>query len=46
MTPDGKYVLFVSYADNLGPVDLNGQMDIFLKDTTNGAIEKASVSRL
>jgi len=38
---DGHYVAFTSYADNLAAGD-NSYADIFLKDTTNGALLRVS----
>jgi Tol biopolymer transport system component len=32
ITPDGRYVLFNSYADNLVANDTNYQPDVFVKD--------------
>lgn len=37
MTPDGRFVAFESYADNLVPGDNNAQPDIFVRDTCTGA---------
>jgi len=36
MTPDGRYVAFVSGADNLVPGDTNGITDVFLRDLQQG----------
>jgi Tol biopolymer transport system component len=36
MTPDGRYVAFVSAADNLVPGDTNGIADVFLRDLQLG----------
>lgn len=36
MTPDGRYVAFVSEADNLVSNDLNRIADVFLRDVQNG----------
>ena len=36
MTPDGRYVAFVSAADNLVPGDTNGIADVFLRDVQLG----------
>ena len=36
MTPDGRYVAFVSGASNLVPNDTNGIRDVFVRDTQMG----------
>ena len=36
MTPDGRYVAFVSAANNLVPDDTNGIADVFLRDLQLG----------
>ncbi len=36
MTPDGRYVAFVSEANNLVPVDTNRIADVFLRDLQSG----------
>jgi Tol biopolymer transport system component len=41
---DGRWVVFVSYADNLVPGDTNGVADVFVRDTRTGATERVSVS--
>jgi Tol biopolymer transport system component len=43
ITPDGRYVVFLSLASNLVAGDTNGG-DIFIKDRTTGAIERVSVT--
>ncbi|HEX5010677.1 MAG TPA: calcium-binding protein [Planctomycetota bacterium] len=43
MTPDGRYVTFMSRSNNLVPGDANGVGDVFLKDRLTGAIELISV---
>ncbi len=43
-TPDGRYVVFQSFASNLVPDDTNGRTDIFLKDVTTGSIQRLSVA--
>ena len=43
ISSDGRYVAFVSFADNLVPEDTNGAADIFVRDRLNGAIERVSV---
>jgi Tol biopolymer transport system component len=42
-SPDGRFLLFESEADNLGPVDTNGETDIYRADLETGAL--ALVSR-
>jgi Tol biopolymer transport system component len=44
ITPDGRYVVFQSDADNLVPADGNGLTDIFLHDRQTGATELVSLS--
>lgn len=41
-SPDGKYVLFESYADNLVAGDTNTSCDVFLKNLTTGAVTLVS----
>jgi Tol biopolymer transport system component len=43
MTPDGRYVAFVSAADNLVPGDTNGIPDVFVRDMQTGRTTLASV---
>ena len=43
MTPDGRYVAFLSLAANLVPGDANGIEDVFVRDTVNGTTTLASV---
>jgi Tol biopolymer transport system component len=43
ISPDGRYVLFVSEADNLVPGDTNGVHDVFLRDRRAGTTERVSV---
>jgi Tol biopolymer transport system component len=43
---DGRYVTFVSYADNLVPGDTNGVADVFVRDLKSGTTERVSVSSL
>jgi Tol biopolymer transport system component len=43
ISPDGRYVLFVSDADNLVPRDTNGVQDVFLRDRQAGTTERVSV---
>lgn len=37
ISPDGRFVAFDSFADNLVPGDTNGTSDVFLRDTCIGA---------
>lgn len=43
-TPDGRYSVFYSTADNLVPNDSNNQVDIFRKDLKTGEIIRVSTS--
>ncbi len=43
-SPDGRYVLFESYASNLVAGDTNEAADIFLKDLATGAITRVSTA--
>lgn len=43
VSADGRYVAFASYATNLVSGDTNGQVDLFVKDTLDGAVERVSV---
>lgn len=44
ITPDGRYVVFQSYADNLVASDTNGAGDIFLHDRQTGDTELVSLT--
>jgi Tol biopolymer transport system component len=44
ITPDGRYVVFASFAANLVALDANGQRDVFLHDRATGLTEIVSVS--
>src|SRR5262249_33224397 len=44
VSADGRYVLFTSNADNLVGNDLNGNDDVFVKDTWTGAVERVNVA--
>jgi Tol biopolymer transport system component len=44
VSANGRYVAFVSYADNLVPDDTNGDYDIFLYDVEMGITSRVSVS--
>ena len=39
-SPDGSRIAFWSSADNLVPGDTNGNLDIFIKDLTTGAVTR------
>jgi len=41
---DGRFVAFMSFADNLVPGDLNGYPDIFVRDLVNDTTEIASLA--
>jgi Tol biopolymer transport system component len=43
ISPDGRYVLFVSSASNLVPNDTNGDQDVFLRDTRIDTTERVSL---
>jgi Tol biopolymer transport system component len=43
MTPDGRYVAFVSAANNLVPGDNNGSPDVFVRDLVAGTTTLVSV---
>lgn len=42
ISADGRYVVFESAAGNLVPNDVNGAVDIFVKDLLTGAVQRAS----
>ena len=44
ISQDGRYVAFISFANNLVPDDSNGIFDIFVKDLQTGAIKLVSTS--
>ncbi len=44
ITPDGRYVVFASYASNLVANDTNGKCDVFLRDRQLDRTERISVS--
>jgi Tol biopolymer transport system component len=46
MTPDGRYVAFISSASNLVPGDTNGIPDIFIRDLVAGTNYLVSVGAL
>jgi Tol biopolymer transport system component len=43
ISPDGRYVAFSSYADNLVAGDMNGTEDVFVRDRLNGTTERVSL---
>lgn len=43
ITPDGRYVVFVSAATNLVPGDTNGVADVFVHDVATGLLERVSL---
>lgn len=42
MTPDGRYIVFLSAATNLVADDTNGLVDIFIRDTLNNTTAKVT----
>ncbi len=44
ITPDGRFVVFESYASNLVPEDTSPTGDIFLRDLQTGTLERISTS--
>jgi hypothetical protein len=44
ITPDGRWVAFMSYASDLVPGDTNGWNDVFVHDRTTGATSRVSVN--
>jgi Tol biopolymer transport system component len=44
ITPDGRYVVFLSSASNLVPGDSNGVHDVFVRDRTKGVTTRESLS--
>lgn len=43
-SPDGSKVLFVTTSGDLGPVDTNGELDVYLRDVAAGTTELVSVN--
>jgi Tol biopolymer transport system component len=43
ITPNGRFVAFVSYADTLVPGDTNGYPDVFVRDLKTGVTKRASL---
>jgi fibronectin type 3 domain-containing protein len=44
ISEEGRYVAFLSFANNLVSGDTNGQGDIFVRDMANGTTERVSLS--
>jgi uncharacterized repeat protein (TIGR01451 family) len=44
VTPDGRFVAFMSFAGNLVPDDTNLSADVFVRDRLTGATERVSVT--
>lgn len=44
ITPDARYIVFISFASNLVPNDTNGKSDVFVYDRLNKAVERVSVA--
>ena len=44
ITPDGRYVAFLSYSTNLVTGDTNGRIDAFVRDRQLGTTERISVA--
>ena len=44
ISPDGRYAVFSSRADNLVPGDTNGRMDVFVRDMVRETTERISVA--
>jgi Tol biopolymer transport system component len=44
ISPDGRYVTFLSLASNLTAGDTNNHSDVFVKDLKTGAIARVSIS--
>jgi PKD repeat protein len=44
ISADGRYVAFESTATDLVPLDLNGVIDVFVKDLATGAVERVSIT--
>ena len=44
ITPDGRFVAFMSLATNLVPGDTNNRRDIFVRDRQTGTVVRVSVS--
>ncbi len=46
ISSDGRFVVFMSYSDNLVPGDTNNYEDIFVHELATGSTERVSVSHL
>jgi Tol biopolymer transport system component len=44
ISPNGRFVVFSSYATNVVPRDTNGVQDVFIADLQRGRVERVSVS--
>ena len=44
ISPDGRFVVFTHWEDNIVPGDSNGVRDVFLRDTTTGVTELVSLA--
>lgn len=44
VSADGRFVAFMSFADNLVPGDTNGVADVFVRDRVTGTTERVSVT--
>ena len=44
LSADGRFAVFVSYANNLVPGDMNGLGDVFVRDRQDGLTEIVSIS--
>jgi uncharacterized repeat protein (TIGR01451 family) len=44
VTPDGRFVAFMSFATNLVPEDTNESADVFVRDRLTGITERVSVT--
>jgi Tol biopolymer transport system component len=44
ISPNGRFVAFISAATNLVPGDTNGQQDVFVRDRRTGRTERVSVA--
>ena len=44
ITPDGRYVAFSSWEEDLVPGDTNNSFDIFVRDRFTGALERVSLN--
>lgn len=44
VTPDGRFIAFVSTAANLVAADTNASPDVFVRDLSNGGLERVSVA--